>query len=399
MIQYGQIRPLETGRKGFEKALDVRDFNVSKLGNPRQPLAAPLMALVLCVGALLGAAAPPDRAREEARAIMYGSQESQEARSEVPSISYDGPAQPSPAKPSKDKAAKGRSPHKGIKQKVSLDEQPTGDTPGFAPGALDMPEPQLDTNWAVDQMPTYEDAEVQERASIEPKGEVQHENCMDSQCPNIIMMLTDDHGFTDMGKHIDKNVETPTLDRLVREGVRFSFGYASAPQCVPSRAGLLSGRDQNMFGLYENRADAGYGVDTLPPREKVMTIAEHVHRLGYKTGMSGKWHLGSNSDLETNPGGRGFDEYMVGTTGHFYMNVDDDGNLLANPKSDTEGTKESGHDSPKVRLRYDKRNRIDVTAEFAQRFVQRHAEHPFFYVSGVRLEPCWAAPTPVQPRS
>ena len=137
--------------------------------------------------------------------------------------------------------------------------------------------------------------------SIDAPGEVDHTQCYASHCPNIIMVLSDDHGYTDLGKEIDPNVDTPNLDRMVREGVRFTSGYSSAPQCVPSRAGLMSGRDQNRYGLFQNGADAGHGEDTLPPNVK--TIAEHVRKRGYVTGMAGKWHLGSNHDNKTNPTG------------------------------------------------------------------------------------------------
>ena len=223
--------------------------------------------------------------------------------------------------------------------------------------------------------------------SIAATGDVDHTLCLDSQCPNILMVLSDDHGYTDLGKSVDTNVDTPHLDRMAREGVRFSSGYTTAPQCVPSRAGLLSGRDQNMFGLFQNGADAGYGADVLPPRKVVLTIAEHVHRLGYATGMSGKWHLGSNNDSEINPGGRGFDEFFSGTTGHFFTNVDDDGNVIKEAKVTDGGTKASSHKSRPMRLHYNNANRIDVTADFAEDFIERHAHHPFLYVSGGWLEP------------
>ena len=226
--------------------------------------------------------------------------------------------------------------------------------------------------------------------SIEPLGEVDHTLCFGSHCPNIIMVLSDDHGYTDLGKAVDKNVDTPNLDRMVREGVRFTSGYTTAPQCVPSRAGLLSGRDQNMFGLFKNGANAGYGSDTLPPRSEVMTIAEHVHRLGYATGMSGKWHLGCNNNSKINPGGRGFDEFFSGTTGHFFTNVEADGSVMNGHKEKvvSGGTKASSH-SPRQRLHYDDNNRVDVTADFTEAFIERHAHHPFFFY--------WAPYGPHQP--
>lgn len=261
------------------------------------------------------------------------------------------------------------------------------------------PEPQQSSPVPMQPSPNPAPVLEEEWISIAPSLDgVQHSQCDESQCPNIIMMLTDDHGFTDLGKAVDRNVETPVLDRMAKDGLRFQYGYSSAPQCVPSRAGLLSGRDQNMFGLYENNVNAGFGVDTLPPRTKVMTIAEHVHRLGYKTGMAGKWHLGSNSDVRTNPGARGFDEYMCGTTGHFFTNVGSDGEVLDSMTVSSQGTKESSHEPlrKEPRLNYDNRNRVDVTAEFTASFVMRHKDTPFFFVSGAPLEPPCSLVSPVK---
>jgi len=236
-------------------------------------------------------------------------------------------------------------------------------------------------------------------ASLTPQDPMDHSSCSSNlkHCPNIMMLLSDDHGYTDLGKEIDPNVDTPNLDRMVREGVRFTSGYSSAPQCVPSRAGLMSGRDQNRYGLFQNGADAGHGEDTLPPNVK--TIAEHVRKRGYVTGMAGKWHLGSNHDNKTNPGGRGFDEYMSGTMGNFYTNVDrSTGDVIPGaPVFDDAGTAKSSHvpneelDSlkglPKLAAQY--RNRVDATADFAEAFITRHAQSPFFFY--------WAPYAPHEP--
>ena len=71
--------------------------------------------------------------------------------------------------------------------------------------------------------------------------------------PNIIVIFTDDHGYADLSsQEILDDVKTPHIDRLVADGVRMTSGYVTAPQCVPSRAGLLSGRYQNRFGVESN---------------------------------------------------------------------------------------------------------------------------------------------------
>src|SRR5688572_29253172 len=71
--------------------------------------------------------------------------------------------------------------------------------------------------------------------------------------PNILVIYSDDHGWADLGANgVDGDVRTPHLDQLARDGVRFIRGYVTAPQCVPSRAGLLTGRYQQKFGVEDN---------------------------------------------------------------------------------------------------------------------------------------------------
>ena len=102
--------------------------------------------------------------------------------------------------------------------------------------------------------------------------------------PNIILIYSDDHGFADIGAQgVDKDIRTPNLDQLARDGVRFARGYVSAPQCVPSRAGVITGRYQQRFGVEDN------GKGPLPLAE--LTIAERLKPVGYTSCQIGKWHL------------------------------------------------------------------------------------------------------------
>ncbi|HUV66252.1 MAG TPA: sulfatase-like hydrolase/transferase [Sedimentisphaerales bacterium] len=83
--------------------------------------------------------------------------------------------------------------------------------------------------------------------------------------PNVIIIYADDHGYTDLGLFgIDGNVDTPHMDTLARDGALMTNGYCSAPQCRPSRCGLMAGRIQNEFGFSQNHSDPGEGVGTLP---------------------------------------------------------------------------------------------------------------------------------------
>ena len=131
--------------------------------------------------------------------------------------------------------------------------------------------------------------------------------------PNIIGILTDDHGWADLGANgVDQHIRTPNVDQLARDGVRFSRGYVTAPQCTPSRAGLITGRYQNRFGVEQN-------FD--PMRSDVVTLPERLKSSGYVTGISGKWHLDSGGpkkdgekvfDPNLAPHRQGFDEYFTG---------------------------------------------------------------------------------------
>lgn len=110
--------------------------------------------------------------------------------------------------------------------------------------------------------------------------------------PNFIVILTDDMGYGDLGCYGSKLIRTPHIDRLAREGVRFTDAYAAANLCTPSRAGLLTGRYPIRTGLANEviQPSDDYG---LPLTEK--TIASCLQQSGYRTALIGKWHLGNRA--------------------------------------------------------------------------------------------------------
>jgi arylsulfatase A-like enzyme len=147
--------------------------------------------------------------------------------------------------------------------------------------------------------------------------------------PNIVFILADDLGYTDVACYGSRYYETPHIDRLAAEGVRFTDGYACGPNCQPTRAALLSGQYSPRTGVYTVghidrfnwRSRRLRPVDnvTALPIEKI-TIAETLQKAGYATAMFGKWHLGSAQKYH--PHKRGFDEAIATAGKHFDFRTD-----------------------------------------------------------------------------
>ena len=166
--------------------------------------------------------------------------------------------------------------------------------------------------------------------------------------PNVIVIFTDDHGYADLScQDIRSDIRTPNIDRLAEQGVRMTSGYVTAPQCVPSRAGLLSGRYQNRFGVESN------GESLVGFNEQV-TLPERLQRTGYVTGMIGKWHLGPAQEIVRH----GFDDVFY--QGGSWTNFDIDGNDVS------PGTtfKQLYH--------------LDAKSAAAKAFINRHSDEAFF---------------------
>ena len=198
--------------------------------------------------------------------------------------------------------------------------------------------------------------------------------------PNIIVILTDDLGYGDIGaQQQEPDVRTPHLDRFAAEGVRCTAGYITAPQCSPSRVGLLTGRHQQRIGIDT--------IPDLPMPLDTVTLAERLKPAGYVSGQVGKWHLEPNAlclawaaqalpDVQPNaarrvaipefqrqrflPKAHGFDDYFCGEMARYYTNYDLDGSTVA------------------PAWREDSRFRIEVQTDAALAFLKRNHEKPFF---------------------
>ncbi|MHC4301864.1 MAG: sulfatase family protein [Planctomycetota bacterium] len=123
--------------------------------------------------------------------------------------------------------------------------------------------------------------------------------------PDVVVFLTDDLGYGDLGCYGHPFIKTPNLDNFAAEGMRLTDCYSASPICSPARAGLLTGRCSYRTGVYHL---AGNRVHL---RAQERTIAELLHDAGYATCFLGKWHLGSFDGRHPLPGDQGFDHWFA----------------------------------------------------------------------------------------
>jgi hypothetical protein len=164
--------------------------------------------------------------------------------------------------------------------------------------------------------------------------------------PNVIVILMDDMGWRDVGFAGNTFVETPHLDRLARDGIMFTQAYASAPNCAPTRACLMSGQYTPRHGIYtvvDPRQPPGSPWHKLLAAEsrselatEVVTLPEALASRGYATGFFGMWNLGRGRSGPCTPGGQGFDTVVFPETLGFSKDAyfADDGGYLSDRLTD-----------------------------------------------------------------
>ncbi len=193
--------------------------------------------------------------------------------------------------------------------------------------------------------------------------------------PNVVFIMADDLGYGDLGCYGSPDIRTPHLDQLAKEGIRFTDYYATGPTCSPTRAGFLTGRYPQRIGM-DNALyyqEMGRGID---PEGR--TLAHSFQAAGYTTGLSGKWHLGY--DTERQPNHQGFNHFfgLLGGNHHYFQHMDRIGvhDLWLN----TEPVKRRGYST-------------DLITEDALGFIRNNQKNPFFlYLSHAAPHFPWQGP-------
>jgi arylsulfatase A-like enzyme len=200
--------------------------------------------------------------------------------------------------------------------------------------------------------------------------------------PNILLILTDDLGYHDLSCYGATDFATPNIDRLAASGIRFTDGYVSAPQCGPSRAGLITGVSQSRFGYVDN-----YMHNGLPSAEQVRTLPEQLKLAGYVNGIIGKWHIGEVDSRGTEipgnrPHNRGFDCALThsGGVSHYFPYSEDGVGWMSSARREHRLEQKLEKDR-EPRFLDDLPADTYLTDYFsfqAGEFIRRHSENPWF---------------------
>jgi arylsulfatase A len=203
--------------------------------------------------------------------------------------------------------------------------------------------------------------------------------------PNIIFVLADDLGYGDIGPFGQNKIRTPNIDKLAREGIRFTQHYAGNAVCAPSRCVLMTGKHPGHASVRDNREVQPEGQAPLPARE--VTVAETLRREGYACAAIGKWGLGPPGS-EGDPLRQGFDRFygyncQRHAHNHYptYLYDNDRRVALNNPESAPHQVLPADADpnDPKSYARYRGNDYApDLMAGQAVRFVRENRARPFF---------------------
>jgi arylsulfatase A-like enzyme len=183
----------------------------------------------------------------------------------------------------------------------------------------------------------------------------------DTARPNVVLIITDDVGYGDIGSYGSPDIKTPNIDTLAKNGTRLTDFYA-APNCSPTRAALISGRYQQRSRI-ESPLGAPRAAQEQGLRATGRTLPQLLKNNGYRTGLVGKWHLGYKPEFS--PNAHGFDYFFGFKSGliDYYQHTDSSGDhdLFEN----TEPTHVTGYST-------------DLFTERSIKFIEENAKQPFF---------------------
>jgi len=181
--------------------------------------------------------------------------------------------------------------------------------------------------------------------------------------PNVVLILTDDMGWGDLGIYGARDVKTPNIDALARAGVRFTDFYSNGVLCTPTRAGLISGRYQQRYGLETALPSDGRPGGELGLPARGHSLPQLLKSAGYSTALVGKWHLGYKPEFS--PAAHGFDYFFGLKSGYhdFYTHHGSDGqpDLWENERK----VEVPGY-------------MTDLITDRATRFIEQNRARPFF---------------------
>ena len=198
--------------------------------------------------------------------------------------------------------------------------------------------------------------------------------------PNVVLIMSDDMGWGDLGSYGATDVRTPNLDRLAAEGIRLTDFYANGTTCSPTRAALISGRYQQRYGFEAPLPNADRAGDRGLPATGY-SLPQLLKNHGYATALIGKWHLGYAPDKS--PNAHGFDYFFGLKSGYhdYYTHRAGDGepDLWENDRP----IQEDGYTT-------------DLVTERAVRFIEAHKDEPFF-LDVAYTAPHWPYQVPGRP--
>ena len=200
---------------------------------------------------------------------------------------------------------------------------------------------------------------------------------MAAQKPNLIWIMADDLGYADLGSYGQKVITTPHLDRMAREGMRFTHFYAGATVCAPSRSVLMTGQHHGHTRVRGNAGKTNAVAQAL--REGDITVASMLKGAGYKTALIGKWGLGDIGAAESGlPRKQGFDRFFGFLNQHHAHNhfpdfLWDGESQRALPNVVTPVGDSGGGYATEARVYAD-----DLFADEAIKFVNEQKDRPFF---------------------